>query len=209
MSNFHYYAIQYVDDWFRYDRLMVAGINSKVKDKQVEALQAASSYYGVGRTLHKTDAEKAAENSSDAEYRKIRLVAALELLRKATLEDGAIAAVDNLTGDLSKVYKQNALSAASKFLWLKFRSPIVIYDTLAHNALKQMNASRRDYQTYALYHDAWRSSFARHREAIVSACEALRSVKRFTCVSSAAELASLTSDSSFTSADVVLQSGYE
>jgi hypothetical protein len=189
--------MQYVDDWFRWDKHMHERLNCDDQEKQLEALQTAASYYGINRTLRKTTAEKTAAEAGNAEYLKVRLSEALSLLKAINPGVGAkaaIKAVDDLTDRLKRSYTQEATSAASKFLWLKFKgSSIVIYDKYAYNAIKTIKSSSRDYKTYEDYYYAWQETFQldHHKKAIESACEAIPAAKQFTCAASDDELNSV------------------
>jgi len=86
-------------------------------------------------------------------------------------------AVTTLASRLGSIYKrenkpQNLVSAASKFLWLRRRSPVVIYDGRAETCLKAMKA--KPGATYASYRSAWRAEFPKYEMRIRLACCDLR-----------------------------------
>lgn len=83
---------------------------------------------------------------------------------------------------LKEKYGLFALSAASKFLWLRFRSPIVIYDSLVRNYLGQRQSGFSD-GVYESYYLTWRTKYEENHERVREACGCLIAVKKFTLAS--------------------------
>ena len=59
------------------------------------------------------------------------------------------------------------LSLATKLLWLKYRDPFIIYDSVVR---QHLGTPRGD---YAAYLRAWDGCYAIHRGAILCACQML------------------------------------
>jgi hypothetical protein len=76
--------------------------------------------------------------------------------------------VINLAQDIRKRFQYFNLSAASKLLWLKCRSPIVILDARAAKALRGMNY-KFDARDYNQYYGAWGQAFLAKSGAIKAA----------------------------------------
>src|SRR5579871_6027487 len=108
---------------------------------------------------------------------KRRYEPVLELIR--TLESAAgdrieIDTVASFAKDLATCYgKYDLLSAASRFLWLIYRDPIVIYDGQAFVSLGKPGG------WYAGYVQAWENQWQRNRKAIQAACATLPGIFRY------------------------------
>jgi hypothetical protein len=86
--------------------------------------------------------------------------------------------VESLAKALHKKYDLFALSAASKFLWMRFRSPIIIYDSVVSRWLHEKCAKK--YDGYYAYYENWLCKYHEHEGQIRNACAELRSIKKFT-----------------------------
>lgn len=87
--------------------------------------------------------------------------------------------VSSLAGEFSKKYGKNAVSAASKFLWLRFRSPVVIFDSRAIGWLRA-NGYKVPYAGgYKEYRKHWLAAFSDHEKEISKACAGLAEVKDY------------------------------
>ena len=59
------------------------------------------------------------------------------------------------------------MSLTTKFLWLKIRQPILIYDSRARDALRTSNGD------LVGYYKKWQESFEKHKNHIEEACSCL------------------------------------
>ncbi len=153
----------------RWDSGYCKAINGTDKNARLKAFQEAANSYGVARTLQK-------EYDIDAGF--VRLKPALDLILQPRREDFAqhrlIASIekvrDNITG---KYGGTDVLAATTKFLWLRFKRPIIIYDNNARRALKTPSGDLDKY--YA----RWRSEYETVRAEIRSACDCLPRVHKY------------------------------
>lgn len=136
----------------------------------IEKLVEVANYYRVMRTL------KTQTNPRE----KMRLADAYELLLQVEhpTASSPVEQVEALKRDLGRVYGNQPLSAASKFLWMRFRSPVIIYESLAARWLKK-NSVYRD-GSYSNYCQNWREQYEKHEDSIRNACGDLVNVKTFT-----------------------------
>ena len=81
----------------------------------------------------------------------------------------AIEAVEHVRIELRKFYHRDLLVAASKILWFKFKSPIIICDNLATGALN-LDRNRLDYKTF---YNEWYKRFTEEEPQISKACAEL------------------------------------
>jgi hypothetical protein len=173
VDNFNFFAMRYLNDWCADDRRFVTGLASPDRVTQLGSLGEAATYYGVARTLKYCD-------------EKDRFGCALDALNATPppRSDGAaVAAVRNLAGELQAKYGKNVISAASKFLWLRYRWPIVIYDSRAVACLRSCGQKFYPYD-YADYRNAWQSEFTKRASAVEAACNELARVRDFSLANS-------------------------
>lgn len=171
-NRFYYSASTYIGEWMSNDRRYHERLAYAAKDETSDAegtkcLVEAATYYKVIRTFKITG-----ENP--------RLLAAYELLKKIErpedVED-AVQRVEAFAEDLRNVYGQTPLSAASKFLWMRFRSPVVIYDSIASGRLKNYSYKGRGYRNYV---EIWSNKYREFEAEIGQACNELKDFKKFT-----------------------------
>jgi hypothetical protein len=114
---------------------------------------------------------------------KPRLKAALDILERSQLPtpENAVDIVERLAKELQKIYGKTPLSAASKFLWMRFKSPIIIYDQLANTWLR-VNSGYKD-DSYMNYCKFWREEYIKRESDIRDACAELATFKQFTFAS--------------------------
>lgn len=172
LENFKFFALQYLNDWYEKDRGYIAELSSTTSTKDVHlcCLQDAAQYYGVLRNFGGV-----AEKGLDAAFTMLE-TAAQTLTVKNVCE-----VVQKLAEDFELAYpienREKKISAASKFLWLRCQSPVVIRDDNAFECLKaECGGNLSD---YAAYWTEWRKQFANREAHIRSACAGLVRVKEF------------------------------
>jgi hypothetical protein len=172
-SNVFYSAYSYLDEWMRQDFSFHRILSFERRDKAsgttgAECLVKVANSYKVIRTLRKTGESP-------------RLKAAYEALQATgPLENGnVVSVVDTFATALCEIYGTFALSAASKFLWMRFRSPVIIYDSIVS---KWLSKNCNDYldEDYSSYHRIWSRKYQQYEEQIREACAELKSIKKFT-----------------------------
>ena len=167
--NYNYFAINYLDDWCDADRRFVDGLCfSRTGDERLACLWKAAKYYKVTRTLPVINEER----------RLGRALEAIDAINNQITEETVGTVVCDLERTFKRVYGKNALSAASKFLWIRHRSPVVIYDGQACTTLKRLGA-KFNHAAYTSYRREWLTHFAMHEPAIRAACAELHRVKFF------------------------------
>jgi hypothetical protein len=168
LTNWKFFALHYLDDWCGYDHRFVTGLASEnARVERLESFQEAAKYYGVARNF--------------ATLQEERLDAALAALDRSSgaLTEGTVdATVCDLAAAFQVEYGKNAISAASKFLWLRHKSPVVIYDGRAVRCLR-CSGDRFQSWDYKAYRREWRRQFNEHEAPIRSACRELIRVRDF------------------------------
>lgn len=182
MENFKFFALQYLNDWCRYDSRFVDGLSrSRGRDDRLLCMQEAAKYYKIARNFKTLPNEQRLDNALQA----------LDAMGDSIADENVDAIVCELADTFRSVYGNYNLSAASKFLWLRHRAPVVIYDSRVIQYLNKGCESRLG-PDYAKYRTEWLSQFAKREACIRSACTELVRVKEFS-------LAHAKSDEDFTS----------
>lgn len=181
-NSFHYSAWTYLDQWLTKDESFHLVLKFEARETTsptdgASALAQFATYYGVARTLPIIDETP-------------RLLAAYKALCEIEppTEDDVVTKVQQLETHLLSLYDRpgasrktgSPLSAASKFLWIRFRTPVIIYDSLTTRYL-----AKHGYKCdgYAGFYGDWIDEYARHEQEIREACAALIGVKHFTWAS--------------------------
>jgi hypothetical protein len=172
-----YASTSYLNDWVGHDRkfhetLSIERSYQASREAGATTLAEVAKEYSVIRNFKKIDETERLGHA----YEKL-----LEISRPLETEVGEV--VDRFAKVLGETYgtdhKVKLLSAASKFLWMRFRSPIIIYDTLAWNWL-QKRSPLKSTDDYSGYMEVWRSTYSQYREAIAQGCSGLVAIKKFT-----------------------------
>ena len=145
-------------------------------DETREFLVKAATDYSVVRGF-KTGLE---------DLRLEHLRAMLQASIRPNSDPEAIVAVSRLAESLRSFYGKKLISAASKFLWFRYKSPVIIYDALSYAGLKALGFTpdKRLFgdqeKWYGEFTEEWRKRFQLKRVKIIEACDALKRFKKFT-----------------------------
>lgn len=183
MDNFKYFALMYLNDWHFWDSPLSERIFSSNEEDSLNAFHSAAKYYKVTRNFPIDESET-------------RLQGALDLVKSDSsklVENNVCEIVNNLALEFERRYGKNAVSAASKFLWLRHKSPVVIFDSRAKKWLDR-NGYKVPANNYEGYRGQWLTAFSDNSKKIKEACAALTAVRDFSMAfeSSAEEVVSVT-----------------
>lgn len=174
LLNFRYAATTYLTQWLVYDSKFHEALSVESDDKRSEIdcskiLLETAKYYKVIRTL--PIPEGGEETRLLGAYRALKDV-------RSVSEDSVHAVIDKFAETLNGQYNVTATSAASKFLWMRFRAPIIIYDSVMNNWIWRHTEYKDDTtENYCRY---WREIFTQQLSAIREACSELPTFRRFT-----------------------------
>jgi hypothetical protein len=166
---FKFCALHYLNQWLAHDRIYCAGLSEKDEATKLKALNKAAAFYRVSRNLpDRYDSKKGLPRFKP-------VLDVLDTLAPAKFEgDALLPAILRVRDQISAQYgKRGVLSLTTKFLWLKVRWPIIIYDSKARSAVGAKTDDLADY--YA----RWRRRFNEHAKDIELACESLQSVVEY------------------------------
>jgi len=158
----------YLNDWYQADAYFIKKITSADVDEQLDGIQRAAKYYKVIRNF----------KDFNNEPRLQAVLCYLRVVKGPITHENASKKVTDLAKRFETRYGQYNISAASKFLWLLHKIPIVIYDGRASNCLDAMGYLVKTNCEYEDYRVVWRKAFAEHQIQISQACKSLPGVKQ-------------------------------
>jgi hypothetical protein len=171
--NFHYAACTYLNEYVVTDEPCIESLQSTAltDDEVCEALSKMATDYGISRNF--SDVER-------LEWRRYRPV--LQVLRTASppAEDDGVDCVLLFEMELKRITGKDLLSAASKMLWMRFKHPIVIYDSLTWKYFVGRGVLNDTKSSYGQFCSEWRAEFDRKLPEIQQACRELIPFRRFT-----------------------------
>jgi hypothetical protein len=150
-------AFAYLGEWLEVDEeahLILRPDNSATEDQRLESLYKFAKSYGVARNFPGRQAE--------------RFRPALRLLDRVRNLHDTVATYNSFVSDIKETYDGYKYSAASKFLWIRFRSGVRIYDQNAEAALRHFGhrLGGDEAAWYGRYCNAWQAEYDAHRAKI-------------------------------------------
>lgn len=167
--NFNYFALHYLNLWLSNDRNFCETLEGHDDARKLRALTKAAAFYRVARNLPKAyDVEKGIPR-----YKPVLDV--IDALDPITFQGPQlIPSIEGVLSEISRRYGgQKVVSLTTKFLWLKMKSPIVIYDSRARKALGTKPGDIRD------YYSQWRDQYNSYCSEISAACDSLPRVHEY------------------------------
>lgn len=159
MKMYGYHAMSYLNQWLRNDSRWHFSLNSNNdRSNKLQTIKEVATHYRVARNWRTV--------SKDPE----RYGPILDFLQscEGVPADDVAGFVISTADSLKQLNDdRNVLSMTSKLLWVKFKSPIVIYDKQAKDAL----GVRGD--DYSKFLDVWKRRFLEEKGAISLACRSL------------------------------------
>lgn len=168
IESMEFLALQYLNDWCSDEHALVSGLHlDEARGDRLACLRRAATYYKVARNFPLRD-----------EDRLSGALAALDAIGPSITDANVDSAVGDLAAKFQSTYGTLAISAASKFLWLRYKSPVIIFDGRAVRCLQKRDRTC-DLSEYPAYRELWRRRFAERASTIRSACARLLQVKTF------------------------------
>jgi len=164
MRTFNFCALQFLNQWLGKEAIYCESLASNDITTQRNALVAAGGHFRVARNL---------PTIYETEYNLQRYEPVLYVLNEVgpLTADNVTDIVNDARQRISFAYgKRNVLSLTTKFLWLKFQSPVRIYDRQVRIALGTREGN------YLAFNDAFTSRYAEHKDEIETACGNLSDV---------------------------------
>lgn len=168
---FEYSALYYLNWWLARDSKYCAAFTAHDEEAQLEVLREAAIAYRVARNLP-------LEYDSAAGFPRLQpVLSALNGAARSSFDgSNLVPSILQIRDAISQAYGGNdLLSATTKFLWLRFQHPIIIYDGNARRALGALDADLAD------FYEKWNIAYGKVLNQIQAACAVLPQVQKF-CV---------------------------
>ncbi|HUX78581.1 MAG TPA: hypothetical protein VMW10_02375, partial [Alphaproteobacteria bacterium] len=166
---FEYCSLHYLNQWLSNDKRFVETLAGQSNDSKLEILKKAAVFYKVARNLPET---------GDTKKGMRRYQPVLDIIDKVThptKESEVINVVNGAQKAISDSYhKGKVLSLTTKFLWLKVRHPILIYDSRTKTAIE---AETGNYEDFCI---KWKEAYERNLKGIERACAKLYKMSNYT-----------------------------
>jgi hypothetical protein len=167
--NFNYWALHYLNLWLSKDRKFCEALEGDDEAAKLHALTEAAAFYRVARNLPK---------AHDVDKQILRYKPVLDVIDALTpitfQEPQLISSIMEVRSQISQRYGDRGVtSLTTKFLWLKMKSPIVIYDSQARKALGTKPGD------IPAYYSRWREQFNSFCDEINAACASLPRVHEY------------------------------
>ena len=168
IRTFDFCALQFLNQWLEKEAKLCDALASKSRKTQQDALVQAGKHFRIARNLP----TKYEEEKGFARYQSV-----LEVLDR--LGQVAPGNVERVVADAQKAISsqyggRKVLSLTTKFLWLKFKSPIRIYDSQVRIALGTQEGD------FPAFNTVFSVCLAQCALEIDQACTKLKSVVSYT-----------------------------
>jgi len=120
-EKFNVYALEYLRDWKQNDSVYCKAFQSENPLERKNILSPAMAHYDIQRNF-----PVKYENGRDR-YEIVHKI--LENTSREDFEKACIPSLYKLINEFENAYKQHNMSAATKLTWLKYKKPIIIYDS--------------------------------------------------------------------------------
>ncbi len=161
VRTFDFCALQFLNQWLEKEESYCDLLASTDIEDQRRALFKAGGHFRVARNL---------PTAFEANGRYQSILEVLNKIGDVNL-DNVVDVVGEVQEQISGHYGgRNVLSATTKFLWLKVKSPIRIYDQQAHKALDTED------KDFISFNEAFTDRYDKCEEKIKEACSNLKSI---------------------------------
>ena len=165
---FDFCALQFLNQWIEREKGFSESLVSGFPDMQKKALAKSAGHFRVARNFPLKNGDK----QNIDRYKPV-----LEILNEIEeiTSDNVVSVVQQSQQKISRQYGgRRVLSATTKFLWLKFKYPVRIYDSQARKAL---GTSEWDFSSFNI---EFLKCFDKYESEIRRACSNLKSVISYT-----------------------------
>ncbi len=167
-TTFEYCSLHYLNQWLTNDRNYCLALAGENRGAKLSALKKAGGFYRVARNVPtKYDVKIGLER-----YEPVLDI--LDHISPKQFEENPVEVILDTEKKISSKYgNRGVLSLTTKFLWLKIKSPILIYDSQARLAVGSKSGNLES------YYQTWLRDFDKHECEIRSACSKLSSLSLY------------------------------
>ncbi len=163
---FEYCALKYLNIYQQLDIEFIEGLKPENKVNRLEILKKSANAFRIARNF----------KDFEIEQNKERILLLLDNTKALFTENESIQTVCEFSNRLKELFPgKNYFSASSKFLWLKYQSPIIIMDSRTIKALDR----KLKPNNYDLYYIRWKEEYAKYESEIIKSCLELPSVNKY------------------------------
>lgn len=166
---FEFCALRFLILWETEEKKLHSALKTS-PPLDLDDVRKSLNHYGVARNFKGLSQDKTAAFIQES-------LCAISDTPTLTAEEKVV----KLAKKFKKNFRQYNLSASSKLLWLRNRTPYILYDKRAVSALSAMDPkfnksdNKSDYQKYC---KSWRSAYSQKKELILKAAERLKEIHR-------------------------------
>ena len=168
-TGFKYCALHYLNQWISKDRACCEALAGPRESEKLRTLADVAVFYRIARNLPKCYDE----GKGILRYRPVLRI--IDDLNPAEFQgDKLLRSIKKVRDKISAQYGgREVLSLTTKFLWLKMKSPIIIYDRQARKAVGVAPGKIDE------YYSMWREKFNGYDQQIQDACTSLPTVHEY------------------------------
>jgi len=165
---FEYCSLKYLTIYQQIDKELIAGLKTASNSDRLDFLKKGATAFRIARNF----------KGFGDENKKNEILSILDKIKTPKNEEDSIQTVIDFSNQLrlSELFSdKNYYSASSKFLWLKFQSPIIIMDSRTIKALDK----KLKPENYKEYYSLWKTEYSKNEKEIKKCCSLLPSVKSY------------------------------
>ena len=167
-KTFEYCSLHYLNQWLTYDMGYCQALANGNNNEKLTALKNAGGFYRVARNLPSEYDEK----KGLARYEPVLDI--IDPLKPIQFENNPIKEIREIEKRISGKYgNRRVLSLTTKFLWIKIKQPILIYDSQARIAVGTEDGA------LDAYYEKWREGFKANQREIVEVCSKLSDMNKY------------------------------
>lgn len=167
-KTFEYCSLDYLNQWLTYDMTYCHTLANGNKSEKLTALKNAGGFYKIARNLLSIYDE----GKGLTRYEPVLDI--IDPLKPIQFENNPVNEIFEIERRISEKYgNKGLLSLTTKFLWIKIKQPILIYDSKARIALGTENG------VLDAYYEKWREEFKANQREIVDVCSKLPDMNKY------------------------------
>lgn len=158
--SFDYCALQFLNLWLDKEKMYCNSLSSSNLESRRQALVKAGGHFRVARNVPK---------NYDLNGKRYQAILDILSTTNDVTADNVVKVVNDVQTRISENYgNRKVLSLTTKFLWLKFKEPVRIYDNQARISLgtKENN--------YCTFYEAFSLCYKDKESEIIEACNRLK-----------------------------------
>ena len=164
--SFEYCSLKYLTIYQQIDKEIITGLKLENKTGRIDFLKKGATAFRIARNF----------SGFEQSENKQKILSILDKIEKPKTENETIDTVKYFSNQLTSLFPvKNYYSASSKFLWLKFQSPIIIMDSRTIKALDK----KLKPENYKDYYSLWKTEYSKNEKEIKKCCSLLPSVKSY------------------------------